>query len=145
MPIRPEEKTRYPKDWPYISRAIRARANNECEWCKVPNRTVIYRFDTGEWMEMDGTVHDGETGESLGMCRGSEAPAGRFIEIVLTVAHLDHAPENNSLDNLAALCQRCHNRYDQPMRIKGRRERGRAELACGDLFALDKPAGKGAK
>jgi hypothetical protein len=39
--------------------------------------------------------------------------------VVLTVAHLDHTPENCADDNLAALCQRCHNRYDAPMRRAG--------------------------
>jgi 5-methylcytosine-specific restriction endonuclease McrA len=32
--------------------------------------------------------------------------------VVLTVAHLDHNPQNCSDANLKALCQRCHLRYD---------------------------------
>lgn len=32
--------------------------------------------------------------------------------VVLTVAHLDHDETNVSDANLAALCQRCHLRYD---------------------------------
>ena len=45
-------------------------------------------------------------------------------KVVLTVAHIyDQRPEAASLLNLAALCQRCHNRYDAPMRAAGRRER----------------------
>ena len=32
--------------------------------------------------------------------------------VVLTTAHLDHNPMNNSPENLRALCQRCHLRYD---------------------------------
>jgi len=32
--------------------------------------------------------------------------------VVLTVAHLDHDPANNTDENLAALCQRCHLRHD---------------------------------
>jgi len=32
---------------------------------------------------------------------------------VLTVAHLDHRPENCHDSNLLALCQRCHLRYDR--------------------------------
>jgi len=32
--------------------------------------------------------------------------------VVLTVAHLDHDTTNNTDDNLAALCQRCHLTYD---------------------------------
>jgi 5-methylcytosine-specific restriction endonuclease McrA len=37
-------------------------------------------------------------------------------KVVLTVAHLDHTPENVSLTNLAALCQKCHNNYDRQHR-----------------------------
>lgn len=34
MPIRPENRSRYPKDWPEISRRIRfERAKGRCEWC----------------------------------------------------------------------------------------------------------------
>ena len=32
--------------------------------------------------------------------------------VVLTVSHKDHQPENCADDNLVALCQRCHLRYD---------------------------------
>lgn len=33
-------------------------------------------------------------------------------KVVLTVAHLDHNPQNCADENLRALCQRCHLRYD---------------------------------
>jgi len=37
--------------------------------------------------------------------------------VVLTAAHVyDQRPEAAGLLNLAALCQRCHNRHDMPMR-----------------------------
>lgn len=45
-------------------------------------------------------------------------------KVVLTCAHVyDHRPEAASLLNLAALCQRCHNRHDAPLRRAGRAER----------------------
>ena len=102
MPIRPEMKTRYPKDWELRSRFIRFyRAKNKCEWCGVPNH---------EPHPVTGS------------------------EVVLTVAHLDHRPENSSFFNLAALCQRCHNLYDGPKRLAGRRYRQRlGQLAAGQL------------
>lgn len=31
MPIRPENKARYPKDWPAISKRIRERSGGRCE------------------------------------------------------------------------------------------------------------------
>lgn len=38
MPIRPEMKSRYPKDWKLRSRFIRFyRAKNCCEWCGAEN------------------------------------------------------------------------------------------------------------
>ena len=38
MPIRPEMKARYPKDWKLRSKFIRFyRAKNRCEWCGAKN------------------------------------------------------------------------------------------------------------
>lgn len=38
MPIRPENKPRYPADWPVRSRFVRfVRAKNRCEWCGAEN------------------------------------------------------------------------------------------------------------
>lgn len=37
MPIRPENRARYPADWRAISLAIRRRAGNCCEWCGAQN------------------------------------------------------------------------------------------------------------
>lgn len=38
MPIRPEMRARYPKDWKLRSRFIRTvRARNKCEWCGAVN------------------------------------------------------------------------------------------------------------
>ena len=46
--------------------------------------------------------------------------------VVLTVAHVyDKRPEACSLLNLAALCQRCHNRHDAADHAQGKRERAR--------------------
>lgn len=107
MPIRPENRARYPKDWPEISARVRARAGNRCEGspafpdCRAEN----------------GKPHP-ETSS----------------KVVLTVAHLNHLPEDCRDENLKAWCQRCHNVYDAPMRRAGIAERARATRAIGDLF-----------
>lgn len=54
--------------------------------------------------------------------------------IVITIAHLDHTPENNDPDNLRAWCQRCHNRYDAPHRRLNAARTRRWKLPTGDLF-----------
>lgn len=106
MPIRPENRSRYPANWKEISAAIRSRANNACEWCGAEN---------GEAHPVTGS------------------------KVVLTTAHLDHTPENCDPSNLAALCQRCHNRYDAPVRRAGIKERQRARAASGDLLTQAQP------
>lgn len=122
MPIRPENRKRYPKDWPAISKRIRfERAEGRCE-C------------TGEC----GIEHAGDPSEYDfdGRCealQGAAHPVTSSI-VVLTVAHLDQQIENCDDDNLKAMCQRCHNRLDGPHRRAGTRARLKATMAMGDLF-----------
>ncbi len=85
------DKSRYPTNWAKVSRTIRRIAGWRCEWCHVAN--------------------------------GVPLPSGRKGKVVLTVAHLgtpyaDGRPGNKHdkhdvrRENLAALCQACHLRYD---------------------------------
>lgn len=112
MPIRPENRARYPKDWKAISHRIRFdRAHGQCE---CTGECGVEHFPT------DGLA---------GRCdawNGEEHPV-TGSKVILTVAHLDHIPEHCDDDNLKAMCQRCHNRYDAPKRRAGIRERALAE------------------
>jgi 5-methylcytosine-specific restriction endonuclease McrA len=55
--------------------------------------------------------------------------------VVLTVAHVfDDRPEASSLMNLAALCQRCHNRHDAKDRQRRRKERIHAASGQQDFW-----------
>ena len=142
MPIRPENKARYPKDWPAISRAIRDRAGNRCEDCGIENYALGARRKDGHWMKAQPTGTDGlrvtwpKPGEWAWCGDGVTEGTARLkvARIVLTVAHLDHQPENCDPSNLRAWCQRCHNRYDAGMRAQGIKDRKREAAAVGDLF-----------
>lgn len=91
MPIRPENRSRYPADWRTISAWVRfSRALGRCE-CE------------GEC----GGGHEGRCAAR----NGQPHPLTRS-KVILTVAHLDHTPENCDPANLRAMCQRCHLRYD---------------------------------
>lgn len=144
MPIRPENQARYPKNWPEISAGIRKRAGNKCEECGVPNYELGGRDPSGKWHKARPLgekllrLEWPEPG-STAMCKGWPEPL-RIVRIVLTVAHLDHQPENCVDDNLRCWCQRCHNRYDMAERRKGIAERARADRALGDLFAAPVPS-----
>jgi 5-methylcytosine-specific restriction endonuclease McrA len=53
---------------------------------------------------------------------------------VLTIAHLDHTPENNEPENLRAMCQGCHLHYDREHHAQTRLETLRREReAAGQL------------
>lgn len=112
MPIRPENRARYPADWSSaIVPAVRARSGNACE---------------GSPRYPDCRVANGEPHPVTGS------------RVVLTVAHLDHDDlETRDLARLRHWCQRCHNTHDAPMRaagIKARRAQAAGDLfrACGD-------------
>lgn len=137
MPIKVESRARYPKDWPAISRAIRERAGNKCEQCRAPNGEVILRGsgkDANTYMLSGGGTFTADTGQYLGLSRGSEYCGRNFVKVILTVAHLDHQPENCEPDNLKALCQRCHNAYDRAHRAANATTTRRARKAARDLF-----------
>lgn len=97
MPMRKQD---YPKNWEEISRRIRfERAKGKCEWC--------------------GAEH------------GKPHPKGGY-KCVLTTAHLgvpkpDGSPgdKNDKMDcrdeNLAALCQDCHLRFDSAQHAENAR------------------------
>ena len=54
--------------------------------------------------------------------------------VILATAHLDHNPANNAADNLAALCQKCHNTYDAGKRHANRKHRALAAAGQLPLF-----------
>jgi hypothetical protein len=117
MPIRPENRARYPADWKQISGRIRfVRAGNRCE-C------------------------EGECGRGThaGRCPNyhGQSAYGTGSVVVLTVAHLDHTPENCADDNLRAMCQGCHLHYDKEHHAQtAQRTRTKAlEAQMDSLFA----------
>ena len=114
MPIRPENRSRYPKNWQQIRAQVQARSGDKCEGCGVSNG--VYRITHGDGLE--------EVTDNVLIVNDAATVYGAHVaRIVLTVAHRDHQPENNDPANLAHWCQRCHNRYDAPTRARNRKAR----------------------
>ena len=129
MPIKPENRALYPDNWKQIRIRILRRAENRCERCGVENHVLGARTKSGKWMyETEIDSLNSTEGEML----FGEYP--NIIMIVLTVAHLDHNPANCSDDNLQALCQRCHLRYDSQHHQRNARTTRRSKRALGELF-----------
>jgi hypothetical protein len=104
MPIRPENRGRYPADWSDISARIRfERAGGRCE--------------------CDGRCGLSHEGGRCDARHGFPHPL-TGSRVVLTTAHVHGTtPEQCDDELLFAACQLCHNRYDAPMRAAGRAER----------------------
>lgn len=111
MPI---NRKLYPKNWEAIAREIKEAANWTCQQCGRPCRRP------GETLfELEDRIaeHHAETwvadlyeeidDEELGPV--AVPKTGRFT---LTVAHLNHRPEDCRPENLKALCSVCHCRMD---------------------------------
>lgn len=100
MPIKPELRALYPRDWKRISDRIRfERAGGQCE-C------------------------EGECGhDHAGRC------AARHLEphpitgsrVILTTAHRNHNPSECEDHHIFAACQRCHLAYDADHHAANRR------------------------
>jgi hypothetical protein len=134
MPIRPENKARYPKDWPQIRERIRARSGNRCE-CLGECGLRHVAGDKGNQLDLPPSLWtDAAPGMRCTAVNGEPHPATKS-KVVLTVAHLNHVPEDCDDQNLRHFCQRCNNRYDAPMRRAGIRQRAREAVGALDLFA----------
>jgi hypothetical protein len=144
MPIKPENKARYPKNWTSeIRPAILERARDKCEKCGVPNYGVAH-WQHGRWWLACGNLYYDDLQytvsyrEARDTCEGlNEARLGdepKWIVIVLTVAHLDHQPENCDPANLRAWCQRCHLDYDKHHHAANSAATRKSRKAIADLF-----------
>jgi len=109
MPIKPENKARYPSNWKAIRETVIARADYCCE---------------GSPAYPD--------------CRAENYQAHPVTgsKVVLTIAHLDHTPENCAMDNLKAWCQRCHLTYDAKHHAETAYRTRREGKVVSDLFEV---------
>lgn len=124
----PVDMSKYPDNWQEIRERILRRAGGSdddprvgacCEWCNIQNYTVCYRDILGDPVYSIANMHDDYKAACVDRAEMRKETGEHYIVIVLTIAHLDDPdPHNCADDNLAALCQKCHNDYDMEMRQK---------------------------
>ena len=102
----------YPPNWKEISLQIRERANWQCE-C------------TGEC-----GLHRGRR------CEEKDNTKAKWAEgkVVLTVAHRNHSKADCRPENLMALCNTCHLRYDHVLHMTNQHNERRQRQASVDMF-----------
>lgn len=164
MPIKPENRALYPKDWPAISLEARERARWRCQHkgCTATQysvgRWILWAgSQQHEWRPVEGntpptTAQDREffmagEGRDAKGDRWTYSQARAFVDrwwgpeederpivIVLTVAHLNHDPTDCRPENLAAMCQRHHLAYDHHHHRANAQATRRAKAGTAELF-----------
>ena len=121
----PMNRALYPDNWDSIAQQVKAEADWTCEacgrTCRKPGESQI------QFMARIQTAR-------LSECLVIQEYLAHPKRWVLTVAHLDHRPENCDRSNLKALCAPCHCRYD--LSQMARKKRLKAERH-GQLTMLD--------
>ena len=125
-PIRASEQDRYPSDWSQIRARILRRAGGRCEFpmvdgsrCNAPDLTIVHRSLGNPEVWGLGEVDFGDCYQ---------------VKVVLTVAHLNHQPEDCADDNLRAGCQLHHLRHDAKHHAMNAARTRRTQLNNRELF-----------
>lgn len=141
MPIKPENRSRYPADWKAIRDAVRLDAELRCEHEGCTAR----QYAVGFWRLIEGVhVWDECIAPATTYSEARQAAAELFesrgdlsekpIVIVLTVAHLNHEPEDCSRANLRCMCQRHHLAHDAEHHRANAQATRRAKAGTLELF-----------
>lgn len=122
----PFDRKKYPANWNEIRARILERDGHKCKFCGVPDRYVRVGEDV---IAPNGSDHF-YAGENYAAGIGPKPAV-----IVLTIAHIENPDPMDCRDeNLAALCQRCHNRLDMPMRQSNARKTRAVRVGQGALL-----------
>jgi len=135
MPIRPDLRPLYPPHWCELSSHVRfERAGGRCQRCGRPHLVLLRCLPDGRWFDEQAATWRDRRGRPARWPDLEEATRFRTTRVVLAAAHLDSDPTNNRLQNLRALCQRCHMLHDRPHHLVQRWITYRRRSAIGDLF-----------
>ena len=118
----PMKRHLYPKNWDTIAFIIKSFADWKCEKCGRPCRRPGEDWEAfrSRLYKMRGEAWYLDTYDEIFDEEGNKTVQDRLRRFVLTTAHLDQNPGNNSRDNLKALCPTCHNRHDAKARAINR-------------------------
>jgi hypothetical protein len=145
MPIRPENRALYPRNWPLLSRDAKERAGWRC----VHDGCTARQYDYGywiakpepRWVRIGGpcanyAIAKRRAAEEHFARFGDERGDYKILVIVLTTAHLNHDPRDCRPENLAPMCQRHHLAYDAELHRQTAYATRRRDRATGDLFEV---------
>lgn len=90
-----------------------------------------------DWKQISQRIRFERAGNKCEWCQAENGKPHPITgsKVVLTVAHLDHTPANCSDSNLAALCQRCHLRYDAEHHRRNAAETRRRTMGTLEMFS----------
>lgn len=122
VPIRPENRHRYPPNWTGISNRIRfQRADSMCECTGQCGHSHTDDDREGAWQGwLVGANADPTRNRERCPATHLQPHPVTGSKVILTTAHLNHTPEDCRDENLLAMCQRCHLAYDREIHTRNR-------------------------
>lgn len=132
MPIKPENRALYPKNWKAIRDEILVRADFVCECLG----------ECGGKHAPPALQEELYRGSGYYRCQRHHMRAYNDVVCILTIAHLNHNPKDSRRRNLKAMCQGCHLRYDKDHHQKNAaatRERRRQEAEREGRTTCERP------
>lgn len=119
MPV--NYKRDYPPNWKEIANEVKQDAGWKCEWCEAKHLSIIKRNKDGTWIEIIVVWNEAhQCYDETAKLSWARLSYHGLTKVILTTAHLDRNSKNNQRANLAALCQRCHLKYDVFQHIANR-------------------------
>lgn len=127
------DRSLYPDNWEQIAHDVKQAANWHCEECGRPCRKPGESLQAmKERVQWNGVIEECWPSFELEWQQREvfalyEVP--KPTRFVLTVAHLNHNPEDCRRENLKALCSVCHLKYDNTESSRFRKQQVKAERA----------------
>ncbi len=125
---------KYPPNWKTeIRPAVLERADNCCEKCGLFNHQKVYSVKhNGQsiWFELPS---DALRCAGVPHLHGYEKEV-KQVRVVLTIAHLNHDITDNRMENLKALCQKCHLNHDKELHARNARKTREKKAGLQNLF-----------
>jgi hypothetical protein len=121
----PMDRSLYPKNWNAIAAEVKTKADWICQECGKPCRRP-----NEDWLEFVGRLLSDVredwyelTSDEVINDIGEYGVIERPQRFTLTVAHLNHQPQDCRLENLRAMCSTCHLKYDGEHHGRSRRNK----------------------
>ena len=103
-----KKKRVYAEGWyDTIRSEVLKKYNYRCNKCNIKHRQLVVIAENGAWINVSYDLKDVLLEEG-----------NKLYKVILHVCHINQNKEDNRIENLMALCVRCHSSFDAPYKFR---------------------------